>query len=45
MADSEQDQKNRELMEALRKALELPFQRLRPEIEPAVVYVIKEDPE
>jgi hypothetical protein len=43
MADPEQDHKNRELIEALRKTLETALTRLTPEIEPAIVYVIKED--
>ena len=43
MTDSEQDQKNRELMEALRKIFEPLARRLTPEIEPAVVYVIDDD--
>ncbi len=49
MADSEQERKNRELMEALRKTLEVAAKRLTPEIEPAVIYVVKDvskkDPE
>ncbi len=41
MTDPEQDRKNRELMEALRKTLEVMSERLTPEVEPAVVYAVK----
>ena len=45
MPEPEQEQKNRELMEALRKMLDAAAQRLTPEVEPAVVYVLQENPE
>ncbi len=44
MTDSEQEQKNRELIDALRKSVEPALKRLTPEVEPAVVYVLNDDP-
>ena len=44
MADSEQERKNRELIEALRKVMEVLSKRLTPDIEPAIIYIVK-DPE
>lgn len=41
---TDQEQKNRELMEALRKSVEPALNRLTPDVEPAVVYVLNDDP-
>ena len=45
MDGAEQEQKNRELVEALRKTIEKLSMRLTPEVEPALVYQLKEDAE
>jgi len=45
MPDPEQEAKNRELIEALRKTLEMVSRRLTPEIEPALIYTLREDAE
>lgn len=42
MTDPEQDRKNRELIEALRRIMEVLSKRLTPEIEPAVIYIVKD---
>jgi len=41
MPDLEQDRKNRELIEALRKTLNAVADRLTPDVEPPVIYVVK----
>ncbi len=45
MAESEQDRKNREIVEAVRQTLQDLTERLTPEVEPALVYVLTEDHE
>ena len=38
MTDPDQDSRNREIVEALRRTVEAPLKRLMPEVEPATVY-------
>ena len=41
MPDREEDEKNRELIEALRNMVDVMAKRLTPDVEPALVYVVK----
>ena len=42
MTEPEQEQKNRELIEALTNPLEVLSKRLTPEVEPALLYIVKD---
>lgn len=42
MTEPEQERKNREVIEALRRIMDVLSKRLTPEVEPAVVYIVKD---